>query len=106
MGEAMSESAIERRRDAISQAKANSALSGFEPSAFGLSVFEQWIAEHWTADEAVALLVAHHQDLEKSVASSDHAASANQLGITDRARMKQAEADITTLRIAEMDAER
>ncbi len=90
------------RRKAIEQAKANNALSGFEPSAFGLSIFDQWIVGHWTADEAVSLVIQHHQELEKSAAASDNAASPNKLGITDSARLKQAEADITTLRMAEL----
>lgn len=90
------------RRKAIEQAKANNALSGYAPSAFGQSIFEQWIAGHWSTDEAVALLIRHHQESEKSAAASDNGATPNKLGITDSVRMKQAEADITTLRMAEL----
>lgn len=90
------------RRKAIEQAKANNALSGYAPSAFGQSIFEQWITGHWTTDEAVALVIQHHQEIEKTAASSDNAASPNKLGITDSVRMKHAEADITTLRMAEL----
>lgn len=90
------------RQAALDRAKANSFLSGLEPSAFGVSVFAQWIAGHWDADEAVALLIRHHKDLDAKAASSDHLASPNLLGITDSDRMKQAEADIATLRMADM----
>lgn len=99
------QSDTERRREAIERAKTNSALDGFEPSAFGLSVFEQWISGHWTTDEAVTLLIQHHQGLEKNAARTDNTASPNKLGITDHERLHQAEADITTLRMADMDAE-
>lgn len=91
------------RRAAIDQAKANSALSGYAPSEYALSVYAQWVAGHWSMDEAVALLVQHHKELEAQAVSSDQHASPNTLGITDGARMKQAEADITTLRMAYLD---
>ena|ERR1700693_4113857 len=88
------------RRAAINQAKTNSALSGLAPSEFALSLFEQWIAGHWNVDEGVALLKQHHQELEAKAAASDGQASPNLIGITDSVRMRQAEVDITTLRMA------
>ncbi len=93
------------RQAALDRAKANSFFSGFEPSPYGLSVFAQWIAGHWNADEAVALLIQHHKDLDAKAASSDQLAPPNLLGITDSDRMKQAEADIATLRMADMSVQ-
>lgn len=94
------------RSVAVDQAKGSSALSGFVPTEFGLSVYEQWIAGRWNVDEAVELLIQHHKELEAKADSTDQLASLNLLGITDSVRMKQAEADITILRMAEMCAER
>lgn len=99
----MDEYSQTERQTAIDQAKAISDLSGFAPGPFALAIYGQWIAGHWSEDEAIALLVQHHKDLEASAGSSDQLAQPNNLGITDRIRMKQAEADITTLRMASMN---
>src|SRR5471032_1382778 len=99
-GESMEKCGEAARRTAIEQAIANSALSGLAPGGFALSLYEQWIAGHWNVDEGVALLKQHHQELEANAESSDGQASPNLIGITDSGRMKQAEADITTLRMA------
>lgn len=89
------------RRRAIEQALANNALSGFEPSDFGRSIFEQWIAGHWTADEAVALVIQHYK--QDFWADSDDSAPENNMGLTDSRQLRLAEADITTLRMAELE---
>lgn len=88
------------RRAAIKSATASSALSGFFPSLYGLSVYEKWIAG-MDENEAIVLLKVHHKKLEDEQAStSDGKAHGNLLGVTDSRRMRIAEADITTLRMA------
>lgn len=90
------------RRAAVESATASSALSGFFPSLYGLSVYEKWIAGMDDVD-AIALLKAHHRTLEiEQAATSDGKAQENLLGVTDSRRMRIAEADITTLRMAAM----
>lgn len=88
------------RATAVERAKVNSALSGYTPTEYGLSVFEQWIAGHWSVDEAIALLVQHHKEIDASASTSDEQASVNKLSITDSLRLKVAVADITILRMA------
>ena len=39
---------IEERREAIRQGVANNQLSGYEPTAFGYSVYARWIAGECT----------------------------------------------------------
>jgi hypothetical protein len=88
------------RRVAVKSATASSALSGFFPSQYCMSVYEEWIAG-MDEDEAIALLRVHHQKLEDDqAATSDGKAHGNLLGVTDSRRMRIAEADITTLRMA------
>lgn len=88
------------RRAAVKSATASSALSGFSPSPYGMSVYEQWIAG-MDENEAIVLLKVHHKNLEvEHAATSDGKARENLLGVTDSRRMRIAEADITTLRIA------
>jgi hypothetical protein len=102
-GKGMREDLMALRRAAVEQAKANSSLSGFIPSEFALSLYEQWIAGSWNVDEGVVLFKQYHQELEAKADLSDGRAPPNLLGITDSARMKQAEADIMTLRMAELN---
>ena len=99
----MSTPAADARRRAIDQAVANNGLSGLQPSEFGRSVFEQWIDSHWTTDEAVALVIQHYRD--NPVKDSDNAARENRMGLTDSQQLRLAEADITTLRIADLDVD-
>ncbi|UUZ46655.1 antitoxin VbhA family protein [Massilia sp. B-10] len=88
------------RRAAVESATASSALSGFFPSLYGLSVDERWIAGMDDV-EAIALLKVHHKTLEdEQAATSDGKAQENLLGVTDSRRMRIAEADITTLKMA------
>lgn len=96
-------SMIEKRRQAIEQAIANNALSGFEPTDYGHSIFEQWIDGHWTIDEAVALVMQHYRDNPRP--DSDNAAGENRMGLTDSRQLHMAEADITTLRLAQLEVE-
>lgn len=92
------------RRTAIENATASSALSGFVPSPYGVSVYEKWIAG-LDGIEAISLLKDHHKKLEaEQGATSDGRAQRNLIGVTDSARMRIAEADITTLRMAELMA--
>lgn len=95
---------INARRIAIENATANSALSGFIPTSFAASVFEQWISG-LDGNDAVLLLITHHKMLEAAHrTTSDGSADENLLGLTDSAGMRLAEADITTLRMAELMA--
>lgn len=88
------------RHAAIKSATANSALSGFFPSMYGMAVYEKWIAGMDEID-ATNLLKVHHQQLEAEQApTSDRKAVENLLGVTDSKRIRIAEADITTLRMA------
>lgn len=88
------------RRAAVESATANSALSGFFPSLYGMWVYEKWIPGMNEID-AIVLLKVHHKKLEdEQAATSDGKAHGNLLGVTDSRRMRIAEADIKTLRIA------
>lgn len=94
------------RQNAIKKANESSFLSGFEPSEFGMSVYEKWIAGELDVSSSIVLLIEYHKSLEIAPgSSSDQKALPNKLGITDLARLKVAEADITTLRMAELLAE-
>lgn len=65
-----------------------------------MSVYEKWIAG-MDENEAIVLLKNHHTKLEdEQAAMSDGKANENLLGVTDSLRMRVAEADITTLRMA------
>jgi len=97
----MNASLNEIRRQVIKRALVNNALSGFKPSDFGLGVFEQWIHGHWTTDEAVALVIQHYQ--QSPTSDSDNAAPENNMGLTDSRQLRVAEADITTLRMAQLE---
>jgi hypothetical protein len=88
------------RSAAIAQAIASTRLSGLEPSATARKVYAAWVAGHCSADEAVALLVQHYR--EHPVAQSDGQAQPNKLALTDRRQLKEAEADIATLRMADL----
>lgn len=52
----------------------------------------------------IALLIQHPREIEAKPAHSDLLTPPNNLGIFDSNRTKQAESDITTLRMVEMDA--
>lgn len=92
----------ERRRAAIKNAMASSALSGFVPSTHGLLMYEKWI-EGLDGNTVVASLKEHHRNMEiLPGAVSDGKAKNNLLGLTDSGRLRNAEADITTLRMAEL----
>jgi hypothetical protein len=99
----MSENNQVTRRTAIDQAIASSGFSCFEPTEFGLSVYEKWIIGQLSVNDAVALLIQYHKELEIQAESSDHQAAPNKLTITDSIRLKQAESDIVTLRMACLD---
>ncbi|UUZ46649.1 hypothetical protein LP420_22355 [Massilia sp. B-10] len=65
-----------------------------------MAVYEKWIAGMDEID-ATNLLKVHHQQLEAEQApTSDRKAVENLLGVTDSKRIRIAEADITTLRMA------
>ena len=53
----MTDPLVQRRRKAIDSAKASNALSGFEPSDFGLSVFERWVSSECNAQQAVDAVI-------------------------------------------------
>lgn len=92
-----------RYKKAIDSAIANNRLSGFTPTEFGLAVFELWIARQITVTGAIHLLKQHHATLEKiAAANSDNKAAENLLKITDSKRLKDYEADVTTMRMAEL----
>ncbi|TCJ14924.1 hypothetical protein EZJ19_08540 [Parasulfuritortus cantonensis] len=99
----MTLSAVDARLRAVDQAIANNGLSGFQPSEFGRNVFEQWIGGHWTTDEAVALVIQHYRD--NPIQDSDNAARENRMGLTDSQQLRLAEADITALRMADLDVD-
>lgn len=92
---------IDKRREAIEQAIASNALSGFSPSAYAHAVFEQWVNGDLTTDAAVRLVKQHHR--ENPHPNSDNAARENTMNITDSRQLHMAEADITTLRLAELE---
>ncbi|HQT29604.1 MAG: hypothetical protein B7X81_01195 [Hydrogenophilales bacterium 17-61-76] len=94
---------IDKRREAIGQAIANNALSGFSPSAYAHSVYEQWIHGNLTIDVAVRLVMQHHRDNPRP--DSDNAARENTMNLTDSRQLHMAEADITTLRLAELEVD-
>lgn len=101
----MESSAVATRRNAINSAIANSALSGFHPTEFGKSVYEHWIIGRWTTEEAIALLKKHHIEQAQQNPNSDGQAKPNKMGITDSVRLKQVEADLSTLRMAQLESE-
>ena len=92
---------IDARREAIRQGVANNRLSGFEPTAFGHSVYSRWIAGECTSAEAVESIKEHYR-AETAKQPSDGAARSNLLGITDSAMLRSFEADVTTMRMAEL----
>lgn len=94
------------RRQAIEQAKANNALSDRVPSGFGLSVFEGWIRSELTTQQAVDTIKAHYRTNPLAEDQSDLHAPQNLLGITDSRQLHCFEADVTTLRLAELALER
>lgn len=94
-------STTDQRRKAIEQAIGNNRLSGYTPSDFGHSVFEQWINGAWSTDEAVLLVKQHYR--ENRQPDSDNAAAENAMGLTDSGQLHKAEADITTLRMADLE---
>jgi hypothetical protein len=92
-----------RYRKAVDSAIANNRLDGFTPTDFGLAVFELWVARKVTGMAVTEVLQQHHASLEKILAAnSDHNAPENLLKITDSKRLKDYEADITTMRMAEL----
>ena len=93
---------IEERREAIRQGVANNRLSGFEPTPFGHSVYARWIAGECTSAEAVETIKAHYR-AEAAKQPGDGAARSNLLGITDSAMLRSFEADVTTMRMAELN---
>jgi hypothetical protein len=65
-----------------------------------MSVHEMWVAGMDEID-AINLLTVHHEVLEvEQAATSDGKAGENLFGVTNSNRMRIAEADITTLRMA------
>jgi hypothetical protein len=88
------------RSAAIDQAIASSRLSGLELSLVARKVYAAWVADHCSTDEAVTLLIQHYR--EHPVAQSDGQAQPNKLALTDRRQLKEAEADIATLRMADL----
>ena len=98
----MSDSLLQRRRDAIGSAKANNAISGFEPSEFGLSAFEHWISGDYTVQQAVDSIKGHYRANALVDEHSDMHAKENLLGLTDSRQLRLFEADVTTMRMAEL----
>ena len=90
------------RRRAIDQAKANNALSDRIPSAFGLFVFEGWIRGQLTTQQAADTIKAHYRATPVTDEQSDLHAPQNLLEITDSRQLHLFEADVTTLRLAEL----
>ena len=93
---------VQRRREAIDSAKANNALSGFEPSDFGRWVFERWISGEWSAQEAVDAVKGHYRANTLTDEDSDMHAKQNLLDLTDSRQLRFFEADVTTIRMAEL----
>lgn len=92
------------RSDAIESAKANNALSGFYPSEFGEEIFEKWIrTPTCSTDDLVNEIIAHYKQNALCGDESDMLAQENKLGVTDSRQLRQIEADITTLRMAELE---
>ena len=98
----MTDPLVQRRREAIDSARANNALSGFEPSDFGRSVFERWIGGECTAQQAVDVVKGHYRASALADEDSDMHAKQNLLGLTDSRQLRLFEADVTTIRMAEM----
>lgn len=93
----------DQRREAIEGAVASNGLSGFVPSAFGREVFEKWISGEHSTDQAVEAIKAHYRKANADPAlDSDFEARANLLQITDSGLLRQFEADVTTIRMAEL----
>jgi hypothetical protein len=84
------------------QAKASNALSDRVPSGFGLSVLERWIGGEQTTQQAVDTIKAHYRTNPVAEYQSDLHAPQNLLGITDSRQLHRFEADVTTLRMAEL----
>jgi hypothetical protein len=93
---------ITSHQDALSQALSSNALSDRFPSDFGRSVHAQWANGLLTADDAVTLLIQHYRDNSIPDDESDFAAGGNRMELTDSRQLRLAEADITTIRLAEM----
>ena len=98
----MTDPLVQRRREAIDSARANNALSGFEPSDFGRSVFERWIGGELTAQQAVDAVKGHYRANALANEDSDMHAKQNLLGLTDSRQLRLFEADVTTIRMAEL----
>ena len=98
----MIDSLVQRRRKAIDSAKASNALSGLEPSDFGLSVFERWISCECTAQQAVDAVKGRYRANTLADEDSDMHAKQNLLGLTDSRQLRLFEADVTTIRMAEL----
>jgi hypothetical protein len=91
------------RQRAIAWAIANNGLSGFQPSAFGRGVLSVWESGALSTEAGVARVIDHYKALATLMAvSSDGRARANALGVSDSAMLNQLEADVTTLRLAEL----
>jgi hypothetical protein len=71
------------RYKAIESAKAINSLNGFQPSSFGLTIFEKWINGDHTTQEAVDTIRAHYLATACSNEASDMHAVPNKLGLTD-----------------------
>ena len=98
----MTDPLVQRRREAIDSAKANNAMSGFEPSDFGFSVFDRWISGECTAQQAVDAVKGHYRASALANEDSDMHANQNLLDITDSRQLRLFEADVTTIRMAEL----
>ena len=98
----MTDPLVQQRRKAIDSAKANNALSDFEPSDFGLSVFERWISGECTAQQAVDAVKAYYRASTLADEDGDMHAKQNLLGLTDSRQLRLFEADVTTIRMAEL----
>ena len=98
----MTDPLVQRRRKAIDSAKASNTLSGFEPSDFGLSVFERWVSGECTAQQAVDAVKGHYRHRANTLADqdSDMHAKENLLDLTDSRQLRLFEADVTTIRMA------
>ena len=84
----MTDLLVQRRRKAIDSAKASNALSGFEPSDFGRSVFERWIGGELTAQQAVDAVKGHYRANMLTDEDSDMHAKQNLLDLTDSRQLR------------------
>lgn len=92
------------RKAAVESAIANNGLSGFTSSAFARGVFTVWIHGDLNTDAAVQRVVDHYKALATILApASDGKAWSNKLGLSDSGMLKSFEADVTTLRMAELE---